>query len=162
MISAVSAPEAHALQELARGHSVLEVGSAWGYSTIVMARVARLVVSVDPHQALGSLVDFRANLQAHGVASRVQVLVEDSRTALPSLLAAGRRFELVFIDGDHSEPAVRFDAMWARHLITPGGVVAFHDYHAEAGDPVTEALASWGPPDELTERLAVYRGGGPA
>lgn len=153
--------EAAALVALARGRSVLEVGSAWGYSTILMACVARYVVAVDPHVDLQSLDTFTANVAAHGVQGKIEMLVEPSRTALPRLLAAGRRFGLVFIDGDHSLAAASFDATWARSLVQDHGVIAFHDYHDEPTDSVTQALVSYGRPDELVERLAVYWSGRP-
>jgi Methyltransferase domain len=124
--------------------------------------VARSVVAVDPHQALNSLPTFTANLVGHEVADRVEVLVLPSRVALPALHAAGRRFELIFIDGDHTPAAVGFDATWARALVTADGTIAFHDYHAEKSDPIRQGLVSWPEPEELVERLAVYRGRWPA
>src|SRR5579859_1343802 len=93
VMAGITDTEAAALVDLARGRSALEVGSAWGYSTIVMASVARSLVSVDPHEALQSLDTFRANLEAHGVIDRVVAIVKPSREALPELQAGGRRFE---------------------------------------------------------------------
>lgn len=137
---------------------MLEVGSAWGYSAITMARVARSLVSVDPHIALATWDAFQANLQAHGVAGRVTALRMESRAALPNLHLAGRRFDLIFIDGDHSPAAVTFDATWARALVTVRGVIAFHDYNPAQFDTVYEGLLGWREPDRLVESLAVFEG----
>lgn len=156
--SGMQPAETDELRELARGRSVLEVGSAWGYSTIVMARVARSVVSVDPHVILDTEAAFVSNLAAHGVAERVRYYVKTSREALPYMHAMGWRFELVFIDGDHNEAEVRFDATWARALVTPHGVICFHDYVPDVRLTVTDGLASWSPPDRLIESLAVFTG----
>lgn len=154
----VSDLEAAELRCLARGAAVLEVGSAWGYSAVLMAKVARSLVSVDPHRDYDSFDTFTANLAAHGVADKVTAMVAGSRQALPELLAAGRRFDLIFIDGDHSAAAVSFDALWARHLVTPHGVIAFHDYNTGVSAEVVEGLRGWRPFDRLIDSLAVYEG----
>lgn len=53
-----------------------------------------------------------------------------------------RPVDLVFIDGDHREWAVRDDLRaWARH-VRPGGVVALHDYGFMPG--VTKVADEWG------------------
>lgn len=41
----------------------------------------------------------------------------------------GDPFDIVFIDGDHSEEAVKFDTVLARQLTHPGGLIIWHDYH---------------------------------
>lgn len=152
----VSDLEAAELRCLARGASVLEVGSAWGYSAVLMAKVARSLVSVDPHQDFDSLPTFAANLEDHGVTHKVRTMVATSREALPQLLGEGRRFDLIFIDGDHSAAAVAFDGLWARHLVTPRGVIAFHDYSTEVTAQVVEGLKGWRHFDRLVDTLAVY------
>ena len=152
----ISDLEAAELRCLARGAAVLEIGSAWGYSCVVMAKVARSVVSVDPHRDYDSLATFLANLDAHGVRDKVTEIVASSRDALPELFAQGRRFDLVFVDGDHSAEQVAFDGLWSRHLLTPGGVIAFHDYSKELSGQVVQGLAGWPPFDRLVDSLAVY------
>ncbi len=154
----VSDLEAAELRCLARGARVLEVGSAWGYSAVLMAKVARSLVSVDPHMDFGSLRTFLANLEAHGVRDKVTAMVTVSRRALPELMERGERFDLIFIDGDHSAEAVRFDALWARHLVTAAGVIAFHDYNTGVSAEVVEGLKGWRPFDRLVDSLAVYEG----
>lgn len=42
--------------------------------------------------------------------------------------------DAVFIDGDHSERAVRHDSSLARILTRPGGIIVWHDF----GNPVVE------------------------
>ena len=37
--------------------------------------------------------------------------------------------DAMFIDGDHSKSGVQQDAMLARNLVKPGGIVVYHDYH---------------------------------
>jgi predicted O-methyltransferase YrrM len=37
--------------------------------------------------------------------------------------------DVVFIDGDHSEAAVKWDTQLARIITRPGGLIIWHDYH---------------------------------
>lgn len=39
----------------------------------------------------------------------------------------GRKVDLLFIDGDHSYDGVKRDYFLYRHLVRPGGLIAFHD-----------------------------------
>src|SRR5579859_5457704 len=127
----ISQTEAALLRSLAQDRSVLEVGSAFGYSAVVMGYVARSLVSVDPHTLLDSLETFRANVAGHGLTDKITPVVGTSQEVLPELLKKGARFELIFIDGDHEQDVVRHDALWARHLVTDDGLIAFHDYQPE-------------------------------
>ena len=128
ILSSLTHTEAAVLAGLAAGKIVLEIGAAFGFSTITMAKTADYLVSVDFHEHMPSLADMLANLLEYGVADRVRVLVDDSRIALPKLLSDGDRFDLVFIDGDHSESGVRYDAELGCAILRPGGLLAFHDY----------------------------------
>jgi len=42
--------------------------------------------------------------------------------------------DAIFIDGDHSEEAVRHESWLARSLVRPGGIICWHDY----GNPTVE------------------------
>ncbi len=145
----ISQAEADRLRELARDKRVLEIGSAFGGSTIAMASTAREVVAVDPHQWIPGSVDvLRANLAAYGL-TNVRIVQELSFTYLPALIAAGEKFDLVYIDGDHSGAAVALDAANARQLAP---VLAFHDY-GNAEIEVQPALDAAFPPDRYRRHL---------
>ena len=175
--TSVTPEEAAALGRLAAGRDVLEVGSAFGYSAIMMARAARSVTAVDSHlphpdngMAEGSYGVMLGNLRAAGVHQVVTVLRQPAEEALPALHAQGRRFGLVFIDGDHAYESVLHDAGQARRLVTDDGHIACHDYgHGEPGSAscgigdVNRALDETFPlgPDEITGTLHVTRGGVP-
>lgn len=156
--TSVTAGEAQRLGWLARGRDVLEVGSAFGYSSAVMACAgARHVTAVDPHLQLGSYEAMLSNLAAAGVADRVTVVRGSSPAALAEV---GGPFGLVFIDGDHSCEAVLADVEAARELLTPGGVLACHDYGEDCCCPgVREALDKLFPdgPAELVDTLFVVK-----
>jgi predicted O-methyltransferase YrrM len=49
--------------------------------------------------------------------------------------------DAVFIDGDHSEGAVRHDSHLARALVRPGGIIVWHDYLNPSVE-VTKALGT--------------------
>lgn len=125
--TSITENETNALRELAVRADVLETGSAYGYSAIAMGLVAKSVVAVDPHIAHGSYGAMSANLGAYGVSDRVEIRRQFSMDALPQLVAEGRRFDLIFIDGDHTANGVQFDIEHALMLIRPQGVIAVHD-----------------------------------
>lgn len=119
--------EAYALERAAAGASrILEVGSAYGFSTILMAQTGAQVLAVDPHTGYGSWDVFMANLNRYGVAGRVQPLRRASQDVLPGL--AAEAFDLAFVDGDHSEAVAAHDCRHARRLVRAGGLIAVHDY----------------------------------
>jgi predicted O-methyltransferase YrrM len=61
-------------------------------------------------------------------AARVEKLVGESGRVLPELVAQGRRFDLVYVDGSHHALDVLVDASLAWRLLAPGGVIIFDDY----------------------------------
>ncbi len=151
IVSAVTAEESRALADLARGQTVLEMGAHYGYSTVVLASVAELVISVDWHNGdehagqCDSYPEFANNISRYGVADRVEVVVERFEDALPRFAAEGRQFDGCFLDGHHSLESVTQDTVLAQPLIRPGGFFSWHDYgrSAATGNPgfqVTEAV----------------------
>jgi predicted O-methyltransferase YrrM len=129
VLTAITPEETERLGELAKGRRVLEIGAAHGYSAIAMAAAgAEHVVSVDPHEQMGTLGPMLANLNAAGVDERVTIVQDISARAMPRLAAAGERFGLVFLDGDHTLPVVTAEIAWSGWLLEPGGYLAVHDY----------------------------------
>ena len=52
----------------------------------------------------------------------------DSGVALAGLLAGGRRFDFIYIDGSHAARDVALDAFLGFRLLKGGGVMLFDDY----------------------------------
>jgi protein-L-isoaspartate O-methyltransferase len=158
--TAIAEPEARRLEELADGRHILEVGSAYGYSACVMGRRGAMsIIAVDPHHAIpvpattGAVME--ANLVACGVRDKVTMVRELSGTVLPRYIADGRKFGLIFIDGDHTAGAAREDARLSVQLLEPGGILLFHDYgNPECPDvaPVLDDMFPGGP-DRVTVSL---------
>lgn len=155
--TSLTGAETAELQRLALAGDVLEVGSAYGYSTVALALVARSVVAVDPHRTHGSYRDLVANLHANGLRHKVRIHVDVSQRVLPQLFDEGDRFDLIWIDGDHTAAGVEYDVRWALKLLKPGGVLACHDYDEATCPGVRIALDRlFGGPGILTDTLAVY------
>jgi predicted O-methyltransferase YrrM len=155
--TSLTAAETAELQRLAAGKRVLEVGSAYGYSTVALALVATRVTAVDPHTWLDSLPTLERNLAAAGVANKVTIIRGDSRAVLPRLALAGPMFDLVWIDGDHSADVVASDIEWAVKLLNPGGILALHDLDEDTCGGVRVAVDAWRQPDYTVDTLAVFQ-----
>jgi hypothetical protein len=123
------------------GGTIVEVGSTWGRSTVVLATAAAAigarVVAIDPHDGVVSAVDdgvmrfeptwetFLATLATCGVDAVVTPI-------------RGRSVEtqwrdpidLLFVDGMHDHESVAADTEHFMPWIPSGGQLAFHDYGA--------------------------------
>ena len=124
--SSLTEAEAAELARLAEGACVVEIGSAYGFSTVHIAKAAKWVFSIDPHEALTSYEALIANLRHFEVSGRVVAACLPSSVALPLFRSGG--FDLAFIDGDHTELEVIYDIEGCLRLLKPGGVLAIHDY----------------------------------
>lgn len=161
----LSHTEGRALWQLARGKRVLEVGSYCGASTICLAQSARLVTAIDPFDGRGTprprpvLDEFRRNIERYGLGKKLTSYVgtlEEWRDEI------GGPYDLIFIDGAHDMESVRSDIDNARSLLTPGGILLFHDYahcpdHPGVKRAVDELLASGGELVSVHDSLAVVR-----
>jgi predicted O-methyltransferase YrrM len=120
--------EGDKLAELAVGKVVLELGAWKGRSTLAIARTARLVVSVDTFKGdadtgeADTAAEYLENVRG---ADNVFPIRYDFSDGLPILTEAA--YGLVFIDGQHDHDSAYRDALTAKRLLKPGGVVAFHD-----------------------------------
>lgn len=158
ILTSLTQHEASRLQALAGGRRVLEIGSAYGYSTVCMAQHAEHVLAIDPLEQY-TADELHANLRACGVCDRVTVAQYRSQDLLPILAAAGAKFGLVFIDGDHERLAVAADLANAVRLLAPRGVLACHDYGEDSCPGVREAIDTADLPGEheLVDTLSIWR-----
>lgn len=118
---------------LAANRQVLEIGSCFGYSALVMAEVAEHVFAVDPHMEQlggipGSLPTMRNALRTFELEGKVTICLSYSQDVLPHLVMLGAKFHLIFVDGDHNRPAVEHDLRWGMKLLDEHGAICFHDY----------------------------------
>jgi predicted O-methyltransferase YrrM len=137
MPAALPPERARFLLEVCRAQrptATLEVGMAWGMSTLhIFQALAENGVAV-PHHVL--MDPFQPSLfhngalralRELGLEPNVEFYAEPSGLVLPRLVSEGRRFDFAFIDGDHRFDGVFVDFFYVDQLVEPGGVVVFDD-----------------------------------
>ena len=119
---------------------LLEIGSAWGRSTVLLALASkRTVWSIDPHtggsayvqrgQKQDSYEEFIRNLEKHGVRDKVIVLRHTTEEVLiRQIVPSNVKFAFCFIDGMHTPKAVGIDFNFAYPRLVPRGIMVFDDY----------------------------------
>ena len=124
--------------------AIVEIGSAWGKSTIVLAQASYhvkggKVYAVDPHtggigylkklgvEKIDSFPVFQENLKKFNVSEMVVPIVDTSERAAkqwnPSL-----PIRMLYVDGLHTPEAVEIDINSWLPFVAPGGLIVFHDY----------------------------------
>jgi predicted O-methyltransferase YrrM len=61
-------------------------------------------------------------------ARRVEKIKNRSAPALERMIAEGRKFDLIYIDGDHTYDGVMSDSTGAWGLVAAGGIIIWDDY----------------------------------
>ena len=119
-----------------RPAATLEVGMAWGLSTLhILSALAEVRgsaagaphVVMDPFQASRFRNAARCLVREVGAEAMVEFYPEPSEIVLPRMVAAGRQFDLAFIDGDHHFDPGFVDFFFVHRLLKPGGLVIFDD-----------------------------------
>lgn len=146
------------LLELATDKLVLEMGCWQGRTTARLAAYARRVWTVDGHRGdtwtgpADTLAPYFEHLDGAGCRERVVSIVGAFHQVQEVLTTA--RFDLVFVDGDHTFEAAHRDLRWAETLTRVGGRVAAHDWNVE--EVQRAGLGLLGLPTEVVENLAVW------
>jgi len=121
---------------------ILEIGAYEGRSTcwmsdnILLNLNARLTV-IDtfedwvehpgaPKNRLAQCYVKNTALSKNG--EKIMTYQSDSRVVLPSLLKEQKKFDFIYIDGNHSTDIVISDALAAFYLLKDNGVIIFDDY----------------------------------
>lgn len=71
---------------------------------------------------------FLSNIELTGKLSQVNVIHGLSHIELPKLNVNGERFDLIFIDGNHTASFVLTDAVYCWWLLNENGIIIFDDY----------------------------------
>lgn len=119
----------------ARPRRVLETGCYRGVSTEFWALHCAEVVAIDPFVHEQARRDFFARVSHY---PHVEVIPGYS----PIELFGDYKFDLVYLDGDHSYDTVMREIAAYRSSIVPGGFIGGHDYTATPtpGDGVKRAV----------------------
>lgn len=162
----------HGLVRAQKPEVCVEIGSAHGYSTCLIALALEQNIrghlwAVDPHitnhwsdeHADDTYNSLQRHLRMIGQAGdRVTIVRKCTRAAVDDLPS---RIDMAFIDGDHGYDGVKFDWETIQPRMSPFGVVVFHDtlWDRFADDPYYRKWrrAGMGVPRLLEEiRLAGY------
>lgn len=122
------------LMRAIRPANSLEIGLAWGGSAIHILSALRdngagHHTALDPMQASWSDIGV-SEPERLGLGSYLTCLYERSDVGLPRMIAGGRRFQFIFIDGDHRFDGVFVDFHFCQQLLDVGGVLMFDDANA--------------------------------
>lgn len=144
-------PQAYRLYDLVlaeRLNLTFEIGLAFGASALLIAEAHKRKgaghhFAVDPFQT-GSFFKGKGldNIRRSGLQPYISWLHTRARPALSGLKAAGFKFDLIYIDGDHSLPAVLSDFSQADATLGVGGYLAFDDSHVDSGVTVLSLIRS--------------------
>jgi predicted O-methyltransferase YrrM len=132
---------------------MLEVGSFEGRSTVwflenVLLNSKSTITCVDPWTTYSQNSDtfnsyftsesewdfrnhkrtFLHNIYNSGFMEKVTVIQDSSHLALPKLISNGDKFDIIFIDGNHTSPFVITDCVMSWYLLNKGGLMIFDDY----------------------------------
>jgi predicted O-methyltransferase YrrM len=109
----------------------LEIGCAQGISSLYICSALENIPSsfhtiIDPFQNSQWKGIGIANLKKSGVTS-FELIEEISETALPALLASGKKFDFGLIDGWHTFDHTLIDFFYLNRIIDVGGVIIIDD-----------------------------------
>ena len=133
------------LAQTIRAHTILEIGTLAGYSTIWLARAlapgGRLItLEAKPRYAKIAL----ANIDHAGLSNRVDLRLGRALDSLPALSAEGP-FDFVFVDADHENMPEYFQ--WALKLSRRGSLIVVDNVvrrgtvlHAGASKPEIQGI----------------------
>jgi len=102
---------------------VLEIGTKHGQTAINIAKVIDddgIVVTVDINQKQD-----KTEIETSQYFSKIQFIESDSK--MLDFKTLGGPFDVIFIDGDHSIEGVVSDTEKALDVLSPGGLIIWHD-----------------------------------
>ena len=117
----------------------LEVGMGFGRSAshILAATKNNKHIAMDPFQSDYDQLGIK-NIERLGFGDRLQFFPDFSHNVLPALHKEGRKFDFIFIDGDHKFDGVFVDFYYADLLLEEEGYILFHDTWMRSTTLVTE------------------------
>ncbi|GEM_PF-1903649 len=123
----------YSLTRLIRPKVAVEIGTAKGNAAIAIGQALKdnghgILYTIDPEDQ--HLVHIA--IRKSGLRKWIKYIVDYSYNIIPKL--GLEKFDLVFIDGDHRYEHVLKDFNLIKDLITPGGVIVFHDVNLKHFD----------------------------
>ena len=131
---------------------ILEIGSAWGRSAVLLGQTSgKRIWSIDPHTGGRAFIErgekqnsfdiFKENLARNKLDNRVKILKHTTAEVMEKgLLPVTQKFSFTFIDGLHSAEGVELDFKLAFERLVLNGIMAFDDYAEESIPDYTEMI----------------------
>lgn len=132
---------------------VLEIGSFEGKSTVwfidnLLGNEKSTITCIDPwtkysqdedsfnsYDKEETEWDFRShyetfihNINLSGKFDQVSINKGYSHSILPKMISEGKKYDIIFIDGNHTAPFVLTDAVMGWYLLKENGIIIFDDY----------------------------------
>ena len=105
----------------------LEIGFAYGRSAShIIAATGKTHITIDPFQKNYNHLGIQ-NMEKLGYSDLLDHRDDYSHNVLPVLVSEGRKFEFIFIDGDHKFDGEFIDFYYADLLIEQKGYILLHD-----------------------------------
>lgn len=149
--SALSDKEASVLYATCMGAKVLEIGSLFGYSTIIMAQSARVVFSVDPHEGYpeadpkSTLMEYCKNISSY---KNIVPIIAKAENVVHHL----GNFDVAFIDAMGTYDCTKQLLDLVKYIPT----VLVHDYGHGVWNGATRAVNEICVP-KVVDTLAIIR-----
>lgn len=110
----------------------LEIGLGYGFSTIhILSAIKDNGVGhhfvVDPYQRKGFNGIGLKNIEELGMSDLLTFYEEMSCIALPKMITLNKKFNIIYIDGDHRFDAAMVDFYLCDRLCSINGLILFHD-----------------------------------
>jgi predicted O-methyltransferase YrrM len=134
--------------------AILEIGSAWGRSAVLLGHASsKQIWSIDPHTGGRAYIErgevqesfeiFKSNLSKNRLDNRVTILKCTTEEVVEKkLLPAKLKFSMVYIDGLHTARGVEIDFGMAFERLVSGGFIVFDDYFEDSVPDYTEMIDS--------------------
>lgn len=131
-----------------------------------LAVAASALLIADAHQRKGAGYHFAAdpfqtgqllpgkgleNVERSGLGPYLTWIGQRARPTLPGMRGAGIAFDMIYIDGDHSVPAVLSDFSQSDAVLKVGGYLAFDDSHMPSGVKVLDIVRNHFDYEEIAE-----------
>lgn len=108
------------LMELLRPESILEIGTAIGFSSIVMAKASQAsIITIENYEK--RIPAAKNNIIRSGMEDRIKLVPEEAGTVLRRLREENSRFDMVFLDAAKGQYIVWLPDILA--LMKPGSVL---------------------------------------
>lgn len=126
----VKEEEAKTIYDLLKSRGItktLEIGFAYARSAShIMAATNSGHIAIDPFQDHYQNLGIK-NIESLGFAGKLELIRDYSHSVLPMFVKENRKFEFIFIDGDHKFDGIFIDFYYSDFLIDKGGLLLFHD-----------------------------------